>query len=127
MSSRPAAVTSPSSVTNVAPLSGDSHDKPAARLKPEAVCDGGVSRRQKLLMGHPWVFDHEIQNISDLGRWSPGTLVDVVGSDGELFAVCSGHKSEPGNPSSLMYERRDERTRDIVGDEATGLFGAPCS
>ncbi|PHJ18676.1 hypothetical protein CSUI_007496 [Cystoisospora suis] len=87
MYSRPAAVTPPSSEANVTPLSGDSHDKPAVRLKPGAVCDGGTSRRQKLLMGHPWVFDHEIQNISDLGRWPPGTLVDVVESDGSVVGV----------------------------------------
>ncbi|CAK0897181.1 unnamed protein product [Prorocentrum cordatum] len=38
-------------------------------------------------MGHPWVYDDEVQNISQLGKHDPGTIVDLAAPDGAPLGV----------------------------------------
>ncbi|CAK9086596.1 unnamed protein product [Durusdinium trenchii] len=44
--------------------------------------------RQLLLqMGHPWIYDDEVRNISELGVLPPGTLVDICSADNRQMGV----------------------------------------
>eukprot|EP00927_Polykrikos_kofoidii_P077424 TRINITY_DN74361_c0_g1_i1.p1 TRINITY_DN74361_c0_g1~~TRINITY_DN74361_c0_g1_i1.p1 ORF type:complete len:517 (-),score=95.32 TRINITY_DN74361_c0_g1_i1:117-1667(-) len=54
---------------------GSSSKRPVARLKE------GLPRQMKLEMGHPWVYDDEVANISELTGQAAGTVVDIVTSD----------------------------------------------
>jgi len=55
--------------------------RPVARIKED------ISRMFNLEMGHPWVYDDEVANISELGVHAAGTIVDVVGPAEQPFGV----------------------------------------
>ncbi|CAJ1444766.1 unnamed protein product [Effrenium voratum] len=55
--------------------------RPVARLKED------LPRRLLLEMGHPWVYDNEVRNISELTGINAGTLVDIFAADGRPMGV----------------------------------------
>lgn len=55
--------------------------RPVAQLKEE------LPRQLLLDMGHPWIYDDEVQNISQLNGVAAGTLVDISGHNGRPMGV----------------------------------------
>mmetsp|Transcript_9522 Transcript_9522/g.16370 ORF Transcript_9522/g.16370 Transcript_9522/m.16370 type:complete len:438 (+) Transcript_9522:43-1356(+) len=55
--------------------------RPVAQLKEE------LPRQLLLDMGHPWIYDDEVKNISQLNGVAAGTLVDISGHDGRPMGV----------------------------------------
>eukprot|EP00434_Breviolum_minutum_P026800 symbB.v1.2.023686.t2/scaffold2188.1/size86315/1 len=55
--------------------------RPVAQLKEE------LPRQLLLDMGHPWIYDNEIRNITELNGITAGTLVDISSADGREFGV----------------------------------------
>ncbi|CAE8615553.1 unnamed protein product [Polarella glacialis] len=59
----------------------NSDGPPEARLKQD------LDRQLQLSMGHPWVYDDEVENISELSGFAAGTVVSLVSSSGSPMGV----------------------------------------
>ena len=63
----------------------------------------------RILMGHPWVFDNEVKNID--GAFDPADIVDVCDSKGQFLG--KGYI----NPKSKILVRLLTREHEEIGKE----------
>ncbi|KAL8428760.1 hypothetical protein ACSSS7_006999 [Eimeria intestinalis] len=54
-------------------------------LRPASETPGGKERRQLLRLGHPWIFDYEVENIRFFNKQHTGRLLSVFDSDGTFI------------------------------------------
>lgn len=59
----------------------------APRRRPVVQLKEGLPRQTQLEMGHPWVYDDEVANISELTGQPAGAVVDVVSPSGESLGA----------------------------------------
>lgn len=72
--------------------------------RPHAFLRSRASRDRILRDKHPWVFDDEIGNISALGRFQPGSLVNVSLLDENFFS--QGYVPPLKFPQKVGYPRK---------------------
>ena len=77
---------------------------PAIRLK--------AKQGRRLRLGAPWAFSNEIEMSAAAKALQPGSVVNVVGDDGQPFGTFYF------NPNSLIALRRLDDTPDSVPDES---------
>ncbi|CAE7221872.1 rlmI [Symbiodinium natans] len=93
--------------------------RPVARLKED------LPRHLAIDMGHPWIYDDEVNNIADLNGIDAGTLVDILRSDGEAVGVGVLNRQ-----ASIVLRRMDdlspgtEVTQDILQVRLRRAFAA---
>lgn len=98
---------------------GPAAGRPVVRLKES------LPRQLHLEMGHPWVYDDEIANISELGVHTAGTLVDVVDSLDQPMGVGVLNRQ-----ASIVVRRMEglsagtEVTQDVMRGRLRAAFAA---